>query len=1417
MASLRPDKDRTSSRLPSLPRRARSSSKSPSPHSASALTTIPTDASSGISTTTTSTTVAETTDGTTPSTPTKKKKRARRPVVKTTPQYMTESDQESESIPPPEAKAEPEVEPETNGVSGLLITETVAQEEPVQATTPLFEERREGLPHIDRTDPYAIVIPQSSMLRTKLTTSISSSPASSPRVKHTTTSSTRTQEVKMYTPRRRKLLESESETEMEPEVDTMMEQGDATGVESEPTEPVRRNLVLGHDSDEKEVGDEPVETPDWTFKELTADGAATIDKPSPGSSSAHSPKQTSQKEQQGRMRKGKEVEAADVLAIKTTNRRRSTGKMPTSQAPEQPILVAEVPTTNMPLTESRAPLTSGATVTQKQDDPIFMEEVRTTNRLLRKSNAPFIFQPTSTVMQQDQERLSASKESSPGSDMESDAVADAEEAAIATPPRTTVDKSPIQAEEMKKYQQHFRFYERKKPYRQVDYVHVYDWMSPAAPVRMANNHVQKRIDKLSSELKSMDQTQELRCPKCANDDLGTTSPKGPGCSDCKRLVTDAKTERGGLKRHNKSIMDEIQTLRIKQHPVPPTIFQSRCHWCGIRISDDSLETIEEQFVGDRVRIKDVENLPVVYEFDHEQKRLCIACSYDCGVLLKAKRKFQLLYELSARIQPQGCVNCGIRESDRFRADTGHVGLLCSVCGAHKEQNGLDRRIPKVQMRIEELRKSIVSNSVNGAIRWDRIANDSHANPNFEYSAHGLLHRWVQYQKMPEQPSMSTYILLQHNHLTRKSPRSQLYTCHASTPTQAALYFSRFVALYKKQPMTYLYIRKLETWNIPASRPDDWEDLSSGLQTFEELKQRIRESVLEEGPKQLTKDEIWELYCKMFPVDRSQVPKYIPPGDHANWKERLFELLSGSLNMENQHLLQQLHFDQQAWDQYFIEWVVPRVFFAEVAKKVKASKPTVASEGGEGSAKKAEVDFEVAGFDGRTMDALVEEKQGLIRSSTGLGFVPLDPPEPRFKQLPEWAQDRARKVHRQAIQDERLNHIHQRHLFYESVGETKPKDALGFDLDLALKDAAAALFEFCTTHGYERSLEDCVMLVHKARKRGGDAEMEPATDPHLSARAKRSRLQKIFVNKIMEIEKLIHANGVKTSLPSAHDPTPMPSAQVPTHLVPAELQVHVYQAVLTAETRTVDVRLVRTERYKRQGDCLAGGAPIQVPKIINREALRGFYREADRAKRYVPVANNKSDKISDTTIVLKADKGGSGLSGVETWKEIDLDTMITLGVAEPIPPHAANVKGIVLGRYLAEARKPEVLKRRRAAICEALGLPRKDVQILDERLYQVSRELSENSTGQRVVGEVLGQKRRRSEDTEMIEDGEMAEYDEMSGGEEEEGGESVEGYFQSAGASPFSNRSMTSSPGHKRARSGSSEEGFQTAEEMSEAD
>ncbi|KAG0297989.1 hypothetical protein BGZ96_003636 [Linnemannia gamsii] len=1338
MASLPPDKNKTSS-LPLL-RRTRSSSKSPSPYTASATTTTtPTDASSGISHTT----------STTPTKPVNnKKKRVRKTVVKTTPRYISESDHEAELIPPPELNPElapePEIEAELSGIPGSATADNVAKEEPAEDMTTFLNERAEDPHHLDTVKPIAVVIPESSMLKAKLATPISSSPASSRRAKQTSTHSSRVPESK-NTPRRRRLKEPEPETEEESAIDAEM--GPATrGEKSEAAEikemhqPVGRHLVLGDEDDEEEVESELLETPDWTFEEPAKEAVVAIKGPSPGASPVRSLKQNQQKQPQGRRRSDLEANADDVIDNRATSLRPSTGKAALTQTPSPPVL----------------------------ETSIFVGGVGTTNRLLSKGKTPSRSRPKSTQPQNQPSIVSRKPLPNPH------AKSGTEENMVASPQKKALVRSPVLAEETRTYRQSFGFCE-KKPYRLVDYVHVYDWMSPAAPLRVANNDVQQRIDKLNNELESADQNQE-------------NSP-----------MLNAKTGSARITSHYSSIKEEIRSLRSGHHPVPPTIAQSRCHWCGIKITDDCPDTIEEQFVGDQVQIKDVGSLPSAYQFDHEQKRLCKACTYECGVLLKAKRKYQLLYELSVRIQPPGCVNCGIRESDRFRPDTGYVGLLCSVCDTHKKQNGLDLEIPKDQMRFEKLMESIVGHSVDGAIRWDRIANDSRANPNFEYSAHGLLHRWVQHQRKSDQPSMSTYILLQHNHFIRRSSHSQLYTCRASTPTKAALYFSRFVALYKKQPMSYIFIRKLETWNIPASRGDEWEDQSSGLQTFEDLKQRIRKSVLEESPKQMTKTEIRELYDKVFPSNQEQTLKTFRSSFHDEWEDRLFGLLSEVLGQENRHLVQQLHFDHEAWNQYLLEWFVPRRFFAEVINKLKTSSPSVVVEEDLASAERSAVDVDKEGFDDRTLDNMIEEKQRLVRSSTGLGFVPLDPPEPRFKQLPEWAQKRARKVHRQAIQDERLNRIHQRHLFYESVGRSKPKDALGFDLNTSLEDAAATLFAFCTNRGLERSLEDCTELVRKARERGGVVEIGSSKD---------SRLRKIFVQKIVEIEKQEHTNGARAALPSAHDPTPMPSAQLPTHSVPAESQVHVYQAVLTAEARTVDVRLVRTERYKLQGDSLAGGGPIQIPKIINREALRGFYREADRAERYAPVVNNMSEEMSDTTIVLRSDKGGcdSGLSGVETWKMIDLDTMIRLEVAEPIATSALPGGGVKVWRNRAElmAKKPEVLKQRREKMCEVTGLPREDVQILHKGLYRVSREVlnaaSESSAVTSDVDEVMRRKRLRSENVEEMDEDVT---DDIG---------SEEGSSQDSGVGSAASRTSTSPRPHKRPRSSSLKDRVQAAEE-----
>ncbi|KAG0377148.1 hypothetical protein BGX24_006650 [Mortierella sp. AD032] len=1087
----------------------------------------------------------------------KKKKRVRKPVVKTTPQYMTESDPESE-----------------------------VQQRPVQQQkkklaknkTTLLDDQPKDSPSLSPPGSPLVVVPLgSSMLRPKSTTpTISSSPASSSRtVKQNQISQPPTSGVKKYTSRRRLQLEEEDgdDTELQLELDAEME---TVGGPGKAARTVENPQVDKHSSVRSPRKKQPVKRAN---KDREVDGM-------------------------------KEKELA-----KKTTRRLSKGKTPLKQT------IAIAP--------------------PSQEDPIFLDEVRATVQQPRKNKAPQQSHPA----KQDQE---AQQQTHPESETEQREDYNLIAAGTFKIPKKRPRKGGKVVEEI--YQQHFRFHERNA-YRMVDYLHTYDWMSPVAPMRAANNAIQQKIDQLSKKIDTVifaNQTLDLCCTECAGKELNSDNPEDSRCSKCERVMFDTVTEKERLQGRNESINEEILKLRNGRHWLPPTPLYFDCNWCGSKSrSLKSSTVIEEQSVDTKVYIKGIGSLPSYYGFDHDFERLCKYCSYKCSKLLLQKRKFQLLYELSASIQPLGCVNCGIRESARFRPDIGHIGLLCSVCSDFKERKGVDPEIPQVHMRIEELQTSIVNHSIDGVIRWDRIANDPRANPNFEFSAHGLLHRFVQHQTKP--------------------------------------------ALYKKQPMTYLYVRKLEAWNIPTPRPDDWEDKTSGLQTFEELKQRVRDSVL--NSVSLTQVEIQQLYEALFPINPEQTLKRIPSGTDDIWKTRLAELIGATIGPENQHLLQQLHFDDEAWNQYLVEWLAPRSHFkAEIRKQIAQAGGDVEDDASTLQEEK-DMNTEIEGFD-ITWDVMIKEKYGLVRSSTGLGLVPLDPPEPRFKQLPKWAQ-----VHRQAIQDERLSHLHERHLFYESVVSRQPKAVLPKDLRLGVEH------------------------VHQNQK------------VLLRARIMREEKEREFGPN----------DGRRVALPSPHDPTPMPSAKVPTHLVPSECQVHVYQAILTAEARTVDVRLVRTERYKRQGDCLAGGGPIQIPKIIDRKALRGFYREADRAERYGSALSGGSLRAGEDrmTIVLRADKnngkaraegersgdGFTGLSGVETWNEVEEETMIEMGISDAVLNRTNGHKRLQSSLEYAEflGRKPEVLKERRKEFRRITGLSRKDVQIVDRRLYTVNREVS-NAAG-----------------------------------------------------------------------------------------
>ncbi|KAG0281735.1 hypothetical protein BGZ95_011653 [Linnemannia exigua] len=1104
--------------------------------------------------------------------PTAKKKRVRKPVVKTTPQYMSESDPESELQQRP-----------------VQYEQQQEEELAENKTTPLDDQPQDSPSFTPPSSPYVVVLPRSSMLRPKSTTStVSSSPAtSSPTVKQSQTFQSPTPEVRKYT-RRRLLLEEEDDDDTELQLELDADMANVSGAAKSPLtttneqHSVQRNLALEDNLDGREEEGEP----DWIFEGEgpTRKAVWTVESPR---ADKHASTQSPKKKPARRDKYGY------IIRTEKQKPTMKKGKMPLTQATAVAPPAQEDP---LFLSNDATSFTRTLTAPPAQEHPIFFSEGRTTIRQLRKNKAPRKPRPAKQFQEAQQQ---ADPELASKQRMDYNLIS----VGTFRMPANKLRKGVEVVDKKSVHQQHFRFHERN-PYRVVDYLHVYDWMSPVAPVRAANNAIQQQIDQLSNKIDLVmfaNQTPDRCCTECVGKGLDSEGPQVPGCSKCERVIFDATIEKARLQDRNESIREEILNLRNGRHWLPPTPLHPDCNWCGgFRSRSQKINAdVEEQSIDSQVYIKGIGYLPSNYGFDHEHKHLCKSCS------------------------------------------------------DFKERKGVDRETPQVQLRIEELQASIVNHSIDGVIRWDRIANDPRANPNFEFSAHGLLHRLVQYQSKPDQPGISTYILLQQNHLTRKNARSQLYTCQARTPTQAALYFSRFVALYKKHPMTYLYVRKLEAWNIPTPRLDDWEDKASGLQTFEELKQRVRDSAL--NSKSLTQVEIQQLYEALFPIDPEQTLKRIPPGTNDVWKARLAELIKATMGPENQHLLQQLHFDDEAWNQYLIEWLAPRSHFKTEIRKQKSQ---AGRDVEDGASTLQEVEGMNTGMDDFdvTSDVMIKERYGLVRSSSGLGLVPLDPPEPRFKQLPKWAQERASQVHRQAIQDERLSHLHERHLFYESVGDRKAE--LSGDLRLRVEPVPKEK---------RRSLRALIMREEKERQ-----------------------------------------------------------------------SVHVYQAILTAETRTVDVRLVRTERYKRQGDCLAGGGPIQIPKIIDRIALRGFYREADRAERYGSALSGGEDK---TTIVLRADNnngkakgersgdGSNCLSGVETWKVVEEETMIEMGISDAVINRTNGQKRLQSSLEYAESlgRKPEVLKQRRKEYRRVTGQSRMEVQILDHRLCTVNREVS-NATG-----------------------------------------------------------------------------------------
>lgn len=548
------------------------------------------------------------------------------------------------------------------------------------------------------------------------------------------------------------------------------------------------------------------------------------------------------------------------------------------------------------------------------------------------------------------------------------------------------------------------------------------------------------------------------------------------------------------------------------------------------------------------------------------------------------------------------------------------------------------------------------------------------------------------------PALNTYILLQHNHLTRRTDDWEFYTCNARSPTHAALYFARFVSLYKKRPMTYLYIRQLETWNIPEPRGDEWEDLSHGLQTFEQLKNRIRTDLLNQA-----KDA-----KKNPPVDNETNMKRIKEAlesrmhlfSNSNTDDTMGELsarkaseagiwklaMESELGPENSHLASQFPFDDleaYRFMNYGEAWSVVR------------------NETDDRTTLPSEEEFQRAG-----MSRVIEKVENAVGFVAGIASgIPLDPPEQRTSTLPTWTRIKSRDVVRKSVADLKAWYA------YERIERDKEMEALGSNQELkesralqeipTLEDTADRQgFASRTSEEREHLLLEKIRVQELSRELDsyipklevdGDGYQElPLWVQPLRPNTLRSICrdrpplnqgdddeQAWFLKELMNLEKerigqrkpvaALSSNVSeipetfegrptfphRADLPEAYDRTPTPSANYPLHLLPVEYQVHVFQAVLEPEIRTASVRIVRTERYKRQGDAIQGGGPVQVPTVINKSKTRGFYRDSNRAEpysTYMPYSTysmvGKYGDLDRSVVTFRSKKPKPGRSGVE---------------------------------------------------------------------------------------------------------------------------------------------------------------------------
>ncbi|KAG0346313.1 hypothetical protein BG004_001931, partial [Podila humilis] len=844
--------------------------------------------------------------------------------------------------------------------------------------------------------------------------------------------------------------------------------------------------------------------------------------------------------------------------------------------------------------------------------------------------------------------------------------------------------------------------------RTVNYVHRYEWMHPSAAYRIQNAYISSVIRQLQKMAKEPFNV-NVRCKGCEDREAsGDTEEPLFMCNDCDTLRQEAIQNK---EEHGRQIKQELDKWQNTHPEFTPVESIGRCHWCAIKLPGEQEKRTSRLFRYARVDIPGVGPMPCLTGFDHEQNEICLHCAAELGALLKEKRRFQLHYELSAKAEPHGCSNCGIRVGSKFKPALDRTGVKCVPCYLYQRQHGIDADPPLINpINLKEFFNAVISNTYEHGIRWDKIANNPRVNPNFTYTAQGLHSQWLHSVKPEDAPALNTYILLQHNHRTQRTEDWELYTCLAKSPTQAALYFARFVSLYNKRPMTYLYIRQLETWNIPETRSDEWEDLTHGLLTFDQLKNRIRVDLLnklKESPPTTTttnKNDKKKRLKTLKDTLESRVPlltngqKTTSKNLKVNQKE--WEIaLETELGPENKHLAEQLPMDNlenARYKKYMAAW-------ASIKGTLKRS-----PEWSQYTSK--ELDQRLEEYQRTELPKVLEKVEDVVGLVAGIADgIPLDPPEPRLcHDLPSWARARSRDIVRQSVADLKAWYAYERIELQkemetlEASNKTKESTALREVMEEISLEETAAQRGFATRTDLEfeqlllrtlreqskitRALDEYIPKVqvdedgyqelplwvqplrpHTFRTilrdrpvlgANGDKYQEKLLRMILKAETDpKDRKPFAAFSKKRASDMEDSENGrrpiymERSALPGVYDLTPAPSIHYPLHLLPVEYQVHVFQSVLDAETRTASVRIVRTERYKLQGDMIQGGGPIQVPAVITQKDVQGFYRSSLRE-------DYSGQTDANEVVVLRGAKEGGGgggsnnntnnTNGVEYW-------------------------------------------------------------------------------------------------------------------------------------------------------------------------